>query len=181
MALVKVAIRQREQLALLRVRDRVIVLQTMLWPDEIRLPEFEILDAEVALRPQEMRMASSLVESLGAEFDPTRFDDEYRDAMLELIERKRTGTRAAPEPAAAGGEGMTDLLTALQRSVEAAQAGGVSVPAQRGASAPEPTDTDTQVGPNATDQPSDPDDSAEAKTLDFRNMVERPFDLRSPA
>ena len=174
MAPVKVAIRQREQMALLRVRDRVIVLQTMLWPDEVRLPEFEILDAEVALRPQEMQMASSLVESLGAEFDPTRFGDEYRDAMLELIERKRTGERTAPAPAAATGgeEGMTDLLTALQRSVEAAQAGGVCVPAQRGAPAPEPSDTDT--GPKATpDPPSDPDDSADAETRGSKKATKR--------
>ncbi|MDT7628894.1 MAG: end-binding protein Ku, partial [Pseudonocardiales bacterium] len=123
MALVKVAIRSRETLALLRVRDKVIVLQTMLWPDEVRTPEFDILDAEVELRPQEMQMASSLVDSMGAEFDPSRFTDEYRDAMIELIDRKRsTGdTREAPVAAASGSTGadsMTDLLTALQRSVE---------------------------------------------------------------
>jgi DNA end-binding protein Ku len=142
MALVKVAIRSRETLALLRVRDKVIVLQTMLWPDEVRTPEFDILDAEVELRPQEMQMASSLVDSMGAEFDPSRFTDEYRDAMIELIDRKRsTGdTREAPVAADSGGDGadsMTDLLTALQRSVEAAKAGAggaagaAKVPAQR--------------------------------------------------
>jgi len=119
--------RQRETLALLRVRDRVIVLQTMLWPDEVRVPDFDILDAEVSVRPQEMQMAASLIDSLGADFDPAKYSDEYRDAMVELIERKRsTGdARPAPEPTAASGEaegGMTDLLTALQRSVEAAQA-----------------------------------------------------------
>ena len=64
MAVVKVALRQRETLALLRVRDDAIVLQTMLWPDEVREPEFETLRTEVELRPQEMQMASSLVESL---------------------------------------------------------------------------------------------------------------------
>ena len=80
MAVVKVALRQRETLALLRVRDKAIVLQTMLWPDEVREPEFEILDAEVDLRPQEQKMAASLVESLGAVFEPDQFHDEYRDA-----------------------------------------------------------------------------------------------------
>jgi DNA end-binding protein Ku len=127
MALVKVAIRSRETLALLRVRDQVIVLQTMLWPDEVRVPEFDVLDTQVELRPQETQMAASLVDSLGADFDPTRFTDEYRDAMLELIERKRGSGSARPVPAAAGapsgGDGMTDLLTALQRSVEAAKSG----------------------------------------------------------
>ncbi|MDT7558678.1 MAG: end-binding protein Ku [Pseudonocardiales bacterium] len=138
MALVKVAIRSRETLALLRVRDKVIVLQTMLWPDEVRTPEFDILDAEVELRPQEMQMASSLVDSMGAEFDPSRFTDEYRDAMIELIDRKRsTGdTREAPVAAASGSTGadsMTDLLTALQRSVEAAKAGSSGTGAGAGA------------------------------------------------
>jgi DNA end-binding protein Ku len=127
MAVVRVALRQRETLALLRVRDKVIVLQTMLWPDEVREPEFDILDAEVDLRPQELTMAASLVESLGAEFDPSQFHDEYRDAMVELIERKRTTGESRPAPVAEkpadDGDSMTDLLSALQASVEAARAG----------------------------------------------------------
>jgi DNA end-binding protein Ku len=140
MALVKVAIRSRETLALLRVRDKVIVLQTMLWPDEVRAPEFDILDAEVELRPQEMQMASSLVDSMGAEFDPSRFTDEYRDAMIELIDRKRsTGdTREAPvatDSGSTGADSMTDLLTALQRSVEAAKAGSSGTGTGTGAGA----------------------------------------------
>ncbi len=130
MAIVKVALRQRETLALLRVREKAIVLQTMLWPDEVREPEFDVLDADVELRPQELTMAASLVESLGADFDPTQFHDEYRDAVTDLIERKRTTgeTRPAPvaEKRAAGGDSMTDLLSALQASVEAARAGASS-------------------------------------------------------
>jgi DNA end-binding protein Ku len=108
------------------VRDKAIVLQTMLWPDEVREPEFDILDAEVELRPQELTMAASLVESLGAEFDPTQFHDEYRDAVVELIERKRTTGDTRPAPAAEkreeGPDSMTDLLSALQASVDAARA-----------------------------------------------------------
>ncbi|MGQ0574791.1 MAG: non-homologous end joining protein Ku [Pseudonocardia sp.] len=127
MAVVKVALRQRETMAVLRVRDKVIVLQTMLWPDEVREPAFDILDADVELRPQELKMAASLIESLGAEFDPSEFHDEYRDAVAEMIERKRTTgeTRPAPIPEQRtdDGDSMTDLLTALQRSVEAAKAG----------------------------------------------------------
>jgi DNA end-binding protein Ku len=134
MAVVRVALRQRETLALLRVRDKVIVLQTMLWPDEVREPEFDILDADVDLRPQELTMAASLVESLGADFDASQFHDEYRDAVVELIERKRTTgeTRPAPvaEQPAEDSDSMTDLLSALQASVEAARAGaaGKSAP-----------------------------------------------------
>lgn len=130
MAVVKVALRQRETLALLRVRDKAIVLQTMLWPDEVREAEFPILDADIELRPQELQMAASLVESLGADFDPAQFHDEYRDAVAELIEQKRTlgDTRPAPVPAQRdeGPDSMTDLLSALQASVEAAKAAGGS-------------------------------------------------------
>src|ERR687893_1707832 len=125
MAVVKVALRQRESIALLRVRDKAIVLQTMLWPDEVREPEFDILDAEVELRPQELKMAASLIESLGADFDPTDFHDEYRDAVVEMIERKRTTGDTRPAPVAEkrdeGPDSMTDLLSALQASVEAAR------------------------------------------------------------
>jgi DNA end-binding protein Ku len=132
MAVVKVALRQRESIALLRVRDKAIVLQTMLWPDEVREPEFDILDAEVELRPQELTMAASLVESLGADFDPTQFHDEYRDAVVALIERKRTTGETRPAPVAEkrdeGPDSMTDLLSALQASVEAARAAGGKPP-----------------------------------------------------
>jgi DNA end-binding protein Ku len=125
-AVVKVALRQRESIALLRVRDKVIVLQTMLWPDEVREPDFDILDADVELRPQEQKMAASLVESLGADFDPAQFEDEYRDAVVELIESKKSSGATRPAPVAEkssddGADSMTDLLTALQRSVQAAK------------------------------------------------------------
>jgi DNA end-binding protein Ku len=132
MAVVRFALRQRESIALLRVRGKVIVLQTMLWPDEVREPEFDILDAQVELRPQELTMAASLVESLGADFDPGQFHDEYRDAVEEMIERKRTTGETRPAPLEktqpSDGDSMTDLLSALQASVDAARAksGGAS-------------------------------------------------------
>ncbi|MFC4944690.1 Ku protein [Pseudonocardia sp. GCM10023141] len=140
MAVVKVALRQRESIALLRVRGKAIVLQTMLWPDEVREPEFDILDAEVELRPQELQMAASLVESLGAEFDATQFHDDYRDAVEALIEQKRTtgDTRPAPvaEKPSDEGDSMTDLLSALQRSVEAARAASGKPPEPAAEEAP---------------------------------------------
>jgi DNA end-binding protein Ku len=123
MALVKVALRQRETLALLRVRGEAIVLQTMLWPDEVRAADFPVLDGDVELRPQEKAMAQSLVDSLSGDFEVDEFSDDYRKAVGELIEYKREhgGKRPAPQPAAADdSDDMTDLLTALRRSVEAA-------------------------------------------------------------
>ncbi|OLL76565.1 MULTISPECIES: Ku protein [unclassified Pseudonocardia] len=124
-AVVKVALRQRETLALLRVRDKAIVLQTLIWPDEVRTPDFDILETDVELRPQELQMASSLVESMGADFDGSEFHDEYRDAMVDLIEAKKSDGDARPAPAAEraddGADSMSDLLSALQASVDAAR------------------------------------------------------------
>ncbi len=152
-AVVKVALRQRESIALLRVRGKAIVLQTMLWPDEVREPEFAILDAHAELRPQELTMAASLVESLGADFDPSQFHDDYRDAVEELIERKRTTGDTRPAPVAAKrsdhSDSMTDLLSALQASVDAARtkAGGGAAPASK-------ADDDEQAPRNRTRKPA---------------------------
>jgi DNA end-binding protein Ku len=128
MAVVKVALRQRETLAVLRVRDKVICLQTMLWPDEVREADFEVLEADVELRPQERAMASSLVESLAADFDPSDFSDGYTEALHQVIEAKvSSGDVQAPptdtdESGTGKGAEVVDLLTALQRSVDKAKA-----------------------------------------------------------
>jgi DNA end-binding protein Ku len=86
-------------------------------------------------------MAASLIESLGADFDPASFHDEYRDAVVAMIEQKRATGDARPAPVAekpdAGGDSMSDLLTALQRSVEAARGGRPDAPA---AAAKEPAE-----------------------------------------
>src|SRR3984885_716191 len=76
--LVKVAIRSREQLATLRVREGVIVMETMIWPDKVRDASFSFLNDDVDLRPQERQMAKSLVESMAGDFDPDQYTDEYR-------------------------------------------------------------------------------------------------------
>jgi DNA end-binding protein Ku len=123
MAVVKVALRQRESMAVLRVRDKVIVMQTLLWPDEVRGASFDVLDNDVDLRPQELTMAESLIGSLAADFDPSSFEDRYATAVADLVEAKLAGAEPAPaaeaEPA---GTEVVDLLTALQRSVERARA-----------------------------------------------------------
>ena len=126
MAVVKVALRQRESMAVLRVRDDVICLQTLLWPDEVRDADFPILEADVQVRPQELQMAASLVESLAADFDPSAFEDRYQAALEALIEAKVTSgstvkvATAEEDDADSGGE-VVDLLSALQRSVEKAR------------------------------------------------------------
>ena len=127
MAIVKVALRQKETLAVLRVRDKAILLQTMLWPDEVRKPDFPVLDADVELRPQELKMAASLVESMASDFEPEQFSDNYREAVIELIDAKLERGESATLPgtdkqaqASKTGE-VVDLLTALQRSVDRAR------------------------------------------------------------
>jgi len=131
MALTKIAIRQREALAAIRVRDGVLVLHTMRWPDEIRAAEFGFLDEDITVRPQELKMADSLIESMVADFDPEEFSDDYREAMTALIERKQAGGEVhAPEPEVeedSGGQ-VVDLMSALRASV--ARAKGTSAPAK---------------------------------------------------
>ncbi|WP_217615650.1 Ku protein [Cellulomonas sp. GbtcB1] len=131
MAVVKVALRQRESMAVLRVRDDVICLQTLLWPDEVREADFPILDQDVTVKPQELAMASSLVESLAGDFDPSGFEDRYRAALEQVIEAKVSSgrTQAVPQAEEVGEGGqpageVVDLLAALQRSVEKARGGG---------------------------------------------------------
>ncbi|HEX7739180.1 MAG TPA: Ku protein [Marmoricola sp.] len=135
MALVTVSLRQRMSLAVLRVRDDVIVMQTMIWPDEIRAPEIDTGDAEGA-KPAEVTMAHTLVETLAGDFDPDEFEDDYRQAVEALVEAKIDGgdVKQAPTTAKAGGE-VVDLLAALQRSVEAARtARGENSPSEAAAS-----------------------------------------------
>jgi len=121
MALVTVSLRNRMSLAVLRVREDVIVLQTMMWPDEIRQPDFGAVDVEDA-KPAEVKMANMLVETLAGDFVPDEFEDDYREAVEALVKAKIEGgeIKAAPTPAKTGGE-VVDLLAALQRSVDAAR------------------------------------------------------------
>ncbi len=122
-AIVKVALRSREALACLRVRDDVLVLETMLWPDEIRTPDFSVLDSDVDVKPAEVTMAQSLIEALSGDFDPTQYTDEYRAALESLIEAKADGhALVAPAAAEADAGTVVDLMAALRASVEAAKA-----------------------------------------------------------
>lgn len=121
-AIAKVALRQRESLALLRVRDEVVVLTTLLWPDEVRVPAFGFLDEEPPeLRSQEMDMAGALIDSMAEpEFDPDEYTDSYREALESVIEAKLTGQEIVAEPAASGEQAdVIDLMSALDASISA--------------------------------------------------------------
>ncbi|GIE35484.1 non-homologous end joining protein Ku [Actinoplanes italicus] len=121
-AIVKIAIRQREQLATLRVRDDVLVLNTMMWPDEVRTPEFGFLDDDIETRPAELAMASSLIDSMAGSFKPEEFTDNYRAALQEVIDAKVEGREVVqPEEAEEAPAAAIDLMAALKASVERAK------------------------------------------------------------
>ncbi|MGB8649056.1 MAG: Ku protein [Mycobacteriales bacterium] len=130
-AVVKVALRNRESLATLRVRDGVFVLETMLWPDEVRTPEFAFLDEDVEVRPQELAMAGSLIETLSGEFDPTQYTDSYREALQAVIDAKVAGREVVqPETGQPTTGTVLDLMAALRASVDAAKKGQPAVAAE---------------------------------------------------
>jgi len=116
--LAKVSIRDKQQLATVRAKDGVLVMETMYWPDEIREPEFEELDSDVELRKEEVKMAQLLIDGLTAEFDPDAFKDSSREAIEVAAQKKVDGQEIvapeAPEPTK-----VVDLLEALKASVEA--------------------------------------------------------------
>ncbi|KAA2247682.1 Ku protein [Solihabitans fulvus] len=121
LAVVKITIRQRESLAVLRASDDVLMLHTMLWPDEIRKPDFGFLSQDIEVRPQELKMAASLVDTMAGSFTPEEFVDDYRDALETMIEAKAEGTELPQQAEEADSGDVIDLMTALERSVEKAR------------------------------------------------------------
>ncbi|MEV0896616.1 Ku protein [Actinoplanes sp. NPDC049802] len=138
-AIVKIAIRQREQLATLRVRDDVLVLNTMMWPDEVRTPEFGFLDDDIETRPAELAMASSLIDSMAGSFEPAEFTDNYRAALQEVIDAKVEGREVVqPEEAEEAPAAAIDLMAALKASVERARQARGENPSEGTDDAPPP-------------------------------------------
>jgi DNA end-binding protein Ku len=118
----KIALREKEHLATVRLKDDIFVLETMHWPDEIREPAFEELEKRVEVQDAEVKMARQLIQQLSSDFEPTQFQDEYRVQLEELVEKKVEGaeiTIAAEteeEPTK-----VVDLMEALKESVAQAK------------------------------------------------------------
>jgi DNA end-binding protein Ku len=122
LAVAKVSLRDREIIGVLRVHGDVLLLATMLWPDEVRKPKFPFLaeDDEWATPSQELAMAEALIDSLSDEqLDPARYRDVHRETLTALIDAKATGR--APAAVAGTGAASPDLLSALRASIEAAK------------------------------------------------------------
>jgi DNA end-binding protein Ku len=142
-AVVKVALRNRESLALLRPYGDVLLLQMMLWPDEVREAEAFAPPDDVQVRAQEVDMAESYIETLTSPFDPGEYTDQYREALEKVIDAKAAGRPVKEEvaPAAERGE-VVDLMEALRRSVADAKArrGEAAEPAPKKAGAKKPAE-----------------------------------------
>ena len=123
-AVVKVALRNREQLALIRPTSDVLLMHTMLWPDEVRDTRFAAPSEDITVSDAEVGMAEMFIKQMEAHFDPGEFSDSYREALDALVQSKLTGVAAEANEetsAPAGGE-VVDLVAALRASVEAAKA-----------------------------------------------------------
>jgi DNA end-binding protein Ku len=120
-ALCLVALRQRESLATLRTRDGLLVLETLLWPDEVREAAFPFLEEDIEVRSQELKMAGSLIESMTTDFDPDAYHDGYREALQELVAAKAEGRDVVQPEAPAEEAETTSLAEALKASLAAAR------------------------------------------------------------
>jgi DNA end-binding protein Ku len=126
----KVSFRDKEHLAALRFRDDAFILETMYWPDEIREADFGGVDVSMKVRPNELDMAQTLIDNLSADWDPGEFKDEYREAMLRIVEAKINGEEievVEAEPTAK----VVDLMEALKASVAAAKKEAKAEPATK--------------------------------------------------
>jgi DNA end-binding protein Ku len=122
-AICKVVIKDREALASLDPFADTMLLTTLHWPDEIRATsELDLPDEDYDFKPAELAMARQLVSAMTGEFNPAEYKDEYRDALMGVIESKIEGHEVkAPEPVEEGGK-LIDLMAALEASVNAAKA-----------------------------------------------------------
>jgi DNA end-binding protein Ku len=121
LAIAKIALRDREHLAALHSTNGVLLMNTLHWPDEIRSAEgLKGLEGEVKINPKELEMAKALIESLADTFDPSRYKDEYREAVMKVVQAKIEGEviEAPPTPQPAK---VMDLMEALRASVDAAK------------------------------------------------------------
>lgn len=125
-AVVRFTLRQRTRLGALRVRDKVLVLQRLLWEDEVREAEFSELDQDVRVSQKERSMAADLVQTLSGDFTPEDYTDEYAEQLKELVEAKLE-QGSAVDTDATFGEGeegdaeVIDLMDALRQSVDRAR------------------------------------------------------------
>jgi len=134
-------LREKTRLGALRIRGDVLVLQSLLWADEVREANFPALETTVRISAQEREMSAALVDSMAADFDPAQFTDDYQLQLRQLIDAKieqgdsldTEETFGAPAAEAGTGE-VIDLMDALKRSIERKRGGGSDGGASEGSS-----------------------------------------------
>ena len=120
-AICKIVIRDREALAAMDPFENTMLLSTLYWPDEIRaMSELDLPDEEPEIKPAEKKIAAQLIEAMTGEFDPAAYHDEYREALMQVIESKVEGRETVEVEAPAEATKLVDLMAALQASVTAA-------------------------------------------------------------
>jgi DNA end-binding protein Ku len=128
-AIVQFTLRQKTRLGVLRVQGKALLLQSLLWDDEVREAKFPSLDADVRIQKRELDMATSLVESFESDFQPAQYTDDYQTQLKQLVDAKLAQGESVDTEATFGktddeeGDGeVIDLMEALKRSVEANRA-----------------------------------------------------------
>jgi len=148
-ALVKVALRNREALAVLRPRGEVLMMQTILWPDEVRDPAVVAPDVDVEVRSQEAAMAQAYIDTLSGDLELADYTDEYRAALEELVAAKAAGRELTPAEERTDSGVVVDLMEALRQSVAAAKRGrGTDVPTDSATSTKAPAKRPTKSTTN---------------------------------
>jgi DNA end-binding protein Ku len=135
-AIGKYVMREKQHLGCLRIRDGVITLEKLFFHDEIR-PAKDIAPRKAKVPKAELQMATALIDQFKSSFEPERYEDTYREALMKVIKAKQKGETIAAVPAAEDEE-PADLLAALKASVEAAKKGGRSIRAKRPATRRKP-------------------------------------------
>jgi DNA end-binding protein Ku len=124
-AVARVVLRSKEHLVAIRPRDGALAMETMLFADEVippeSLEELAAADGNVETSDRELAMANQLIDSLASDFDPAKYRDEYRERVLDLIERKAQGETIVIEEPAAEPEKVPDLMAALEASIAGAK------------------------------------------------------------
>jgi len=179
-AVVQFALREKTRLGALRIRDDVLVLQSLLWADEVREAAFPALETSVRISPQEREMSAALVDSMAGDFEPGQFTDDYQvqlrkliDAKIEQGESLDTEQTFGAEAAEAGTGEVIDLMEALKRSLEKKRAGG-------GADAAKDSDADSD---SEADSEADeaPAKTARAKASSSRSAASKSTGTKTTA
>jgi DNA end-binding protein Ku len=161
-AIVQYALRQKTRLGALRVRGDVLMLQSLLWDDEVREADFPSLDSDIRISDKELEMSSALVDSMARDFEPGQYTDDYQVQLRQLIEAKlergdSVDTEETFGAQAGEGEGgeVIDLMEALKRSLDKKRGGGKGAAASKASS---------KAGAEAEEDTEDAEEKAPAKS-----------------